>query len=319
MIYRTQKRSTQNLLIFSAVLCLCLEILLTGCSAVSTVSDRAAKMAESLPFTGGHLKKRVAVVPLGNRTFIREDIIRAVGRRFAEVLDEECDDIVLITPENPAYPAQLSEVPRNAAGAPDNLALANAGSDAGLNAVVTVTVTDTDADEKEKGILIFRDTHYFGTVRADVAVYDTGTGAKLLDESISRKKELDGAEYDAVKARNADGIYEMKDLLETIAEEGGEIVCKSIQKQPWQGYVSAAADGKILLSCGRETGMKVGDRFEVFDRGEVIRGRYGQQFYIPGSKTGEIIITSVLVGRAEGIPAEKAGAKAKPGFFVRLK
>lgn len=298
--------------------CLAVWILLAGCSAVSTVKDRAAKMTASLPFTSGHLKKRVAIVPPENRTFIgKADIAGAVGKRFAEILDRECRNIVLVTPEDPAYPAQLFQLQRNATGDIDNLALARLGSEAGLNAIVAVTVMDADADEKEKGILIFRNTHYFGTASADVAVYDTGTGAKLLDKSITRKKELDGAEYDTVKARNAAGVYAMTDLLEEIAEEGAEKVCEAIQKQPWQGYVSAVSDGKILLSCGRETGMKAGDRFEVFDRGEIIRGKYGQQFYIPGRKTGEMIITAVFVGKAEGTPV--GDAIVKPGFFVRLK
>ncbi|MGE0084066.1 MAG: hypothetical protein AB7S75_06555 [Desulfococcaceae bacterium] len=314
-MHHTQKISARKISVF---VCLGLGILITGCSAVSTVKDRAAKMAESLPFTGGHLKKRVAVVRSEHRTFIgKEDIAGAAEKRFAEVLGDECRDIFLVTPEDPAYPDQLDQLPRNVTGGIDNLTLARLGSDAGLNAVVMLTITDTDSDEKEKGFLIFRDTHYFGTVRANIVVYDTGTGAKLLDEIISGKKEVDGAEYDAIKAGNATGIYEMKDLLEEIAGECGEKVCGAIRKLPWQGYVSAVADGKILLSCGRETGIKSGDVLEVFDRGETVRGKYGQQFYVPGRKTGEMSVTAVFVGKAEGIPSGDTGVK--PGFFVRLK
>ncbi len=317
-MYHTKKRSAQGMGKISVFLCLALWIVLAGCSAVSTVKDRAAKMAESLPFTGSHLKKKVAVIKPENRTFIgKEDIAAAVEKGFSDVLEGDCRDIFLVKPEDPAYPDQISQLLRNETGGIDNLALARLGSDAGLNAVVMMTVTDTDSYEREKGILLFRDTHYFGTVRADIVVYDTGTGAKLLDESIVLEKEVDGAEYDAIKARNAAGIYEMRDILENIAGKGGEKVCGSIGKQPWQGYVSAFADGKILLSCGRETGIRDGDRFEVFDRGEVIKGKYGQQFYVPGPKTGEMILTAVFVGKAEGMPV--GDTVAKPGYFVRLK
>jgi len=275
-------------------------------------------MAEALPFTGSHLKKRVAVIKTENRTFIgKEDIDAGLGRRFAEILDQQCSDIFLVSAEDPSYPEELAQLSRTGTGGVDNLTLARLGSDAGLNAVVMVTVTDTDSDEREKGILIFRDTRYFGTLRADVVVYDTGTGAKLLDESITLEKEVDGAEYDAIRAKNPGGIYDMRDMLENIAEKGGGKVCNAMRKSPWQAYVLAVEDEKILLSCGRETGIKSGDVFEVFDRGEIIKGKYGQQFYVPGRKAGEMTLTDVFVGKAEGMPAENT--VAKPGYFVRMK
>jgi len=317
-MHHSPKKSAQNLRKISVFLCLALWIPFAGCSAVATVKDRAAKMAEALPFTGSHLKKRVAVIKTENRTFIgKEDIDGGLEKRFAEILDRECADIFLVTAEDPSYPEDLAQLSRAETGGIDNLALARLGSDAGLNAVVMVTVTDTDSDEREKGILIFRDTRYFGTLRADIVVYDTGTGAKLIDESITLEKEVDGAEYDAIRARNPGGIYEMRDMLEAVAGKGGGKVCKTMQKQPWQGYISAVEDGKILLSCGRETGIKSGDVFEVFDRGEIIKGKYGQQFYVPGRKTGEMTLTDVFVGKAEGMPA--GDTAAKPGYFVRMK
>lgn len=294
-------------------------LILTGCSAVSTVSRKAGKVGEILTFSGSNLKKTVAVLPLENHTFFGKNFLAEnLEKRFMENLRDECPDCIFIMARDPAFPPQLSGLPKNISGDPDNMALAGIASEAGLNAVVRLSLRDADTEEKEKGVLIFRDSHYYGKIRMNIAVYDTGTGAKLLDESIRRKTEVDGAEFDAIKARNTAGVYEMNTLLEDMAAECGAKICTAIRKQPWQAYVLAVEGKNIRLSCGRESGIRVGDRLDVFERGEIIGGKSGQRFYIPGKKSGELTVREIFVGKTLG---ELTGgdANAKPASFVRLK
>ena len=51
-----------------------------------------------------------------------------------------------------------------------------------------------------------------------------------------------------------------------------------------------------------ETGMRPGDTLDVYGSGDVITGRYGEKFIIPGPKVGEIRISEVYGGKAVAAP-----------------
>ena len=144
-----------------------------------------------------------------------------------------------------------------------------------------------------------------------------GTGAKLLDESLKESVEVDGAEFDAIVAKDLQSMYELNQTLDRISADGAEKVCETLGKNPWQGYVVAIQDGRIILSSGRETGMTAGDVLAVYRVGEVIDGKFGQRFMIPGTFAGEIEITAVADGRAEARLVGEADVAV--GCTVKLK
>ena len=289
-----------------------------GCSTVSTVKDQTRKIAEAVTFSGGHLKK-VGIAPFENRTFLSDhDFEQMFQRHFTATLAEACGDTIWLRPGDVAYPAELIRLPRQPlSDRLDTLALAKLGRQLGLNAIVIVRAVDVEARERETGFFIFRNTEYIGKVRISTGVYSTETGAKLTDQSFVREMEIDGAEFDAIRARDTDGVYELADALEEMALTAGEKVCTVLSEQPWQGYVISSEDGQLTLSSGRETGLKPGQELTVYQGGEVIKNRYGQEFLISGGKIGEIRITAVLIGKAKAVMI--TGVEIPPGSIVRPK
>lgn len=308
---RGTHRPGRILMIAAAALLLLLPV---GCSSVK---KQTKKITGALPFVGERLQKKVVIVPFANTTFISDaDLQPLFTNLFLDRLSTDCTGIRWVKPGDPDYPAAMEAIPRLASGRIDNLALAEMGRAMGANAFLMGNVVSVDAEEREKGFFIFRDTHYFESAQVGFQIYDTGTGAKLMDESVKEAIEVDGAEFDAILARDLKAMYELGETMGRIAASGAEKVCETLRKHPWQGYVVAVQDGKVILSSGREIGMKTGDVLKVYGIGEILEGKDGQRFIVPGPPTGKIEITAVADGRAEAVPLE--GAAVAAGYTVRL-
>lgn len=286
--------------------------------ACSPIQRQTKKVIGALPFAGERLRKKVVIVPFENTSFISDqEIHQLFMSRFTDRLINDCDNVSWVKPGDPEFPDALDRVPRLDSGRVDNLALAEMGRASGVNAFLLGNVAGVDAEEKEKGFFIFRDTHYYESAQIGFQLYDTGTGAKLLDESLKESVEVDGAEFDAIQAKDLNAMYELGQTIDRIVEKGAETVCETLGKHPWQGFVAAVQDGRITLSSGRETGMRIGDVFEVYRIGEVIEGKFGQRFVIPGTLAGEIEITAVADGNAKARPVGETDVAA--GYTVKLK
>jgi hypothetical protein len=294
---------------------LLLILLISGCSAVSTVKKQTKKVASALTGSDAY-RKKVILIPFTGKTSVKDrDFENTFQKYLIKALEEECSDILLIKPGDASFPEQMETLPRQISGRLDNLALAEIGKRLGINAVIIVKSVDVNTKEREKGILIFKDAHYFVMVHAGFEVYDTATGAKLMDEPLDRETEVDETDFEAVKAGRLFQTYELNDIAEEITAESGNNICNAINRKPWQGYVISVQKDKIILSSGRESGIKPGDFMDVFDKGEIINGKYGQRFLIPGHKIGEIMITEVFIGKAEAVTIR--GIEVKEGFSVR--
>jgi len=287
-----------------------------GCAAIR---HQTQKVVDVIPFTGERLQKKVAILPFENSTFVPDtEITQRFVSRFMDRLSADCKEVLWLKPGDPGYPDKvLDRTLRPASGPIDNLGMAEIGRASGINAFLLGHVISIDTEEKEKGFLIFRDTHYYESVQVGLQLYDSGTGAKLMDESRKEIAEVDGAEFDAVLARDLKAVYELDETLDRVAEISAGRICETLEKHPWQGYVVAVQDGKAALSSGREIGMKVGDVLEVYGPGEVIEGRMGQRFIIPGAFAGKLEITTVDDGRAEGRPVD--ATPVVKGATVKLK
>lgn len=309
-----KKKSNHRILIFITFL----SFIVAGCSAVSVVKKQTKNVVKAITFQNSPYKKRVAIMPFENKTFVSsQNVEHLFQNHFLKAIEEQCPEIIWLKPGDPAYPKDITAIPRLVTGQIDNLALAKTGRLLGFNAILTGNIANIYAEEKEKGILIFKDTHYYECSRINFQIFDMATAAKLLDESIECENEIEGTEFDAITAKDERGIMDLENAMSKIASEGAEKVCDTINDLEWRGYVKSVEGDKIILSCGRETDVKPGDIFEVFETGEVIEGKYGQKFIIPGDKTGEITITKILVGRSEAVPSGKI--EVKPGFAIKPK
>ncbi len=89
-----------------------------------------------------------------------------------------------------------------------------------------------------------------------------------------------------------------------------------MKRQSWKGYVSSVSGDKISISSGRNTGIVPGNVFEVYGN-NLLEGKDGQKFYIPGPKAGVIKITAVNKESSEAVIV--TGDSVKIGYTIRAK
>jgi len=319
MILYNIKTFTTRIRVISMGLCLLAVIPLTvGCSPFSTVKKTTKKITNVFNFSDENLKQKVGLALFENKTPITglnfEEIF---PDNLAETIKEECPAILLVKPGDAGCPDFLVELPRQASGRVDNLALAKTGKQLGYNAIVTGALIDIRTNNEESGFLWFKDTDSFIQVEIMVEVYDTETGAKLLDESYMDGIEVETSETEPSMAEHTSDILAINEALLQVANIVGEKICESVSSQPWKGYIISIDGDKVALSSGSEAGLEVGQILEVYDSLKIIEGANSRRFFIPGLKTGEIKITAVHPDRAEAVSA--SGDVIWTGSTVKLK
>jgi len=305
-------------LIITAIFLLVAVSMTPGCSSFSTMKKTTKKIVRDLKSPDGDMKKKVGIALFGNKTFCD-------NQRFEEffftnlpsTIKKACSDIILIKPGDAGAPAFLTDLPVQPTGQLDNLALAKAGRQIGLNAIVTGSLIDIKAIKKEHGILWFKGTNNIIQMQMVVEVYDTETAAKLLDETFSCKIEVNEQEFESIKSKKAEGIAGLKNAFMHIAGVAGEKICDTVVSQRWKGYAVSISGNSIIISSGRKSGLISGDILEVYAGERIIEGRDGQRFFVPGLKTGEIKITTVFPDRAEAVSV--SADDIKEGYLVRIK
>jgi len=298
-------------------LMLCL-VSMTGCSTVSSIEKSTKRMVRDFSAPDSGLKKRVGILLFENKTtLVNKDVEQKFIKDLSEIIASSCPNILLEKPGDPDYPDDLTRVPRTESGWIDNLALAKTGRQLGLNAIVTGALITITPNKRKQGLWWMKDTHYFVQVRIATEVYDTETGAKLLDESFVHEVEVDEMDLESVQADSEMNSLIVNEAFGAIADKMGEKICDAIVSQPWKGFIASVDSNKIFLNFGENIGLKIGDLFDVFDSSIIFEGLEGHRFFKPGVKTGEIKITAVYPDTAEAILV--LGHDIRPGFCVQPK
>jgi hypothetical protein len=155
--------------------------------------------------------------------------------------------------------------------------------------------------EAEKGFWFLKKTRYFIRIQIKAELYDTETGAKLLDEIIDREVEVELFDIELLENQQRFDVFLLEGTFEYFSSTVAEKVCDASTLQPWKGYVVSVAGDKIILSSGETSGLVLGQVLEVFDSSETIQGVDGHRFFMPGPKTGEIKITALYDNSAEAV------------------
>lgn len=314
---KTAKTHVVNRYQVAAVLFLSLILsLTTGCSTYSSMERKTKRMVRDLRAPGSDLKKRIAITLFENKTaFADTQMQQSFLIDLTEKIMSSCPDVLLEKPGDSGYPDFLVKLPRKASGRIDNYDLAKSGRRFGLNAMVTGALNDVRIDKRKKGIWWFKDIHHYVQVQIVAEVYDTETGAKLLDESFMREIEIDESDLESTSANAEIKAYIKDDIFKHIAVDTGEKICNAVVLDPWTGYITSTVGDKIILSSGERVGIKPGDIFEVYNSTDTFQGVEGHRFFIPGLKTGEIKITAVYPDTAEAVRI--SGQDIRAGFTVR--
>ncbi|MGD9083146.1 MAG: hypothetical protein PVH55_03895 [Desulfobacterales bacterium] len=274
----------------------------TGCSPYTNVKKKTKRIIRDYKAPDEDLKKRVGIAFFKNKTlFVGKGLEEDFMKDLVETIKTSCRDVLVLEPYDPDYPDYLENLPRQASGLIDNFDLAKAGRYLGLNAVVTGALIDIRNHKKTRGILWFKTVHDFVQVQVMTEVYDTLTGAKLVDKSYMHEIQLEEVFYDSIDQTSEISTYTINDALKSIAADMGEQICEAVVLQPWKGYITSTFSEKVVISSGEKVGIAPGDIFDVYDCNGVFKGIEKHRFFIPGLKAGEIKITAVYPDHAEGV------------------
>ena len=312
------------ILVFCALFIASLHLLIAGCSyqktvdkTTKTVTKTTQKIRRNIRFSDDDLQRLAAIVGFENRSAYRfEDFARLFRKGIPEYLNSECDDVTVPELGSGKNVQRLNKVPLLKSGRVDNFTLATIGRELGLNAVVTGSLNDIGVISETEG-LILKDVVHLIQILVSIEVYDTETGTKILDESFSRKVEIEGLDYDLMQSQEKLMLPDLSETLRDLLSEMGERICWAIEDQPWNGFITALGDDRVIISSGNMSGLEPGDELEVFDISRIIKGRDGQKFFVHGIKIGEIKVIAVEADSSEAVIVSDEGIKL--GSSVRVK
>ena len=282
-----------------------------------TVTKTTQKLTRKIRFSDDDLQRMAAVIGFENRSLSRsKDFTLLFRKGIPEFLNNECDDVTAADSDDDENLKGFKELPKLPSGQVDNFALAIIGRELGLNAVVTGSLDDIGLMDELRG-MVWKDTHHLIQILVSIEVYDTETGAKILDQSFSRKVEIEELDYELMQSEGKMILPDLNETLSDLIKEMGETICWAVEDQSWNGFIIAVDGDKIILSAGSRVGLESGDEFEVFDTSRIIEGLNGQRFFYHGQKTGEIRIIEVEPNKAKAVIVSDKGIKT--GNSVRVK
>ncbi|RJQ82213.1 MAG: hypothetical protein C4519_08085 [Desulfobacteraceae bacterium] len=279
-----------NLTLLGAVL---IAVLLSAACAKPAYirSEQRPAYIEAPEKSGQYVKKAVIAVRPGAPT----QAGRPAEDLFLQVLIKTIKDknrrLTLIAPDDAAYPAFMKIYhpisPRDA------FTVAQTARRQGYHSIVQAAVENIRVYEEKTGLWWFRKNRYFLTVVVSMDVFDTFTAAKMAAEVRERTVKIDADNYAALLAGSPHGIEAVQALIADMAKDLGGLAAGAIGSGRWITSVAEVHNPHISLTSGLSAGLRVGDRFSVFEGRRIINGLEGEKFIVPGYAVAEIQITQV--------------------------
>lgn len=284
-----------------AILCLVSALVITGCFS-SRVERDAKEITGDTARRQRELQKQVAAVAFSNSTAANQRAIEADFQQYlADDCAKSCSEILSQYRDESSFSEFDGQLVRTPSGQIDGHALALEARKQGVGAVITGTVSVIRALEETIGFWWFERPLYLVAVHANVSIYDSETGAKILDEDFEEQVEIEKEPFDQAMAGDWSAVYgEIDGALSLIADELGGTVCAALREQSFKAYLSSAEAGRVVLSSGARAGISVGNEFGVYDSSQPINGNVDTRYLVPGTQVGVVKIVSVSEESAEG-------------------
>lgn len=262
---------------------LSLAFLAAGCSLFSA-GTKSGKNDISKPSIN-NLTKRIALTKFENKSFIGQGEFEEIFQNNLFLkFEKACPGISLIKAEKTGNIILSGKLPKTGSGQIDSFKIAEAGREAGINAIITGSLIDIAGVEEKRGFLLFERSQSFARIDMIINVYDAATGTKIYEESIKQQIEIAEHEYDALMGKTPKCVMEFKEKITDALSLIGKSVCSNIKKQPWQGFVISGQGGGITISSGENAGLKTGMVFDAYDAGKIISVSTGRNFSCRGKK-----------------------------------
>ncbi|MEJ5359092.1 MAG: hypothetical protein WHT06_10495 [Desulfobacterales bacterium] len=298
-------------------------------SACSTLRDAARSTGRVLGDAGrsvgetfspgtrpGGLRLPVAVFAGdGLSTPAAADAAARLQRHLEKHLETRCGGILL----DAEFPRLLVSPPRLSSGGIDGHALALLARPRGVSDVVVGTPLEPWIEEEKTGFWLWKGIRTRVGMGLRLEIFDVETGGKSLDErfweetSVDLEPEVPGTAVPFEKIPPA----VVETLQGRLFAEAARGACRALAARPWRGFVVAAEGRELTIAAGRGTGLREGQRLEVFAAGRSLVNREGQRFFLPGGRVGEARIRSV--GELRSVAVLEETLSAEVGATVRLK
>jgi hypothetical protein len=285
-------------------------VLFITCMAFGSVSGSfAEELADTgypAEITSRLFQKRVGLTFFKNSTACQDDrLVTITDKTITDYLQESCSDVFLVKDENQAFSELRNRQPRHVSGIIDNLTLAMQGRKLGLNAIITGEISEIKGVQEELGYLWLKQMVFFVHVHVLIEVYDTETGAKLLDKYVSEEGEISEDAYYKINSKDFTPAFPViENLLVSLSGKLADEACELLEDEPFKTYVKSTDGKRITVTAGRNAGIAKGSLFNIHDASRIISGKDGHEFIISGPVTGKLQIDTVYEDSAEGLIVE---------------
>ncbi|HDQ45881.1 MAG TPA: hypothetical protein ENN17_10365 [bacterium] len=162
------------------------------------------------------------------------------------------------------------------------------------------------------------------TVAVDVRFVNTSTGEIIAAENIRQEESSSGLsvstpQVDFRNRNDFDNSLVGKATRACIEEIVG-LVEKQMAVLPWEGKVIQVSGANIFIKPGADSGVKVGDTFVVYSKGEeLIDPDTGISLGSEETRIGTIEVTAMISGGQAARATAKSGSGFKQGDLIRLR
>jgi curli biogenesis system outer membrane secretion channel CsgG len=137
--------------------------------------------------------------------------------------------------------------------------------------------------------------------RSKTQVVEAGVSLRLIDVSTGQIIYTEEAKGEAETSnKTVMGLGEHADYDATLSDKAisaaisklVENVVNNCMDRPWKSYFLSYDDNGILISGGKSQGLKVGDTYEVIEKGKSVKNpQTGMMIELPGKSSGKVKIS----------------------------
>lgn len=292
-------------------------LFVSGCGHFSSAKSETGQLYKGVGGSSGTYQKMMVALPLENNAqWTGIDLNAAFLQELKRAIEAGCNDVHIILPGSPDFPAGFNAPVLLADGELDGIALAAAGQASGINLVLSGRLAGIQHVTEDRGIFWFERIVHLARIQMEITIYHTGTGAKIVDRTVFHNIEITEAEGELIDAEEMPKAIPLNKALTEISKTMGKTACIVLKYIPWEGYVSSVEGDRIVLSAGESCGLKKGRELTVYSMDEVTIGESAQRFLAPGKNIARITVTAVYPDRSEAVLKE--GGPVLPGSAVRI-
>ena len=276
--------------------------LMTGCGIWTYIYGDSFHASRSKPrkaSSGGKstLRLKVLTAPLIDMAGLEDNKAEGLGETLETLLKK--DGSLLIVPltgyESPRTSAASSDL-----GVFVDPALIKEAEEMGMNILITQVLEPLNYTAKKRGIWPFTKLKGFYDVSMVVNAVDIVKGTVVLSLRETEKIKI-GPVPEGEEAPPSLNEEILKEVLYDIQKRQSSELLDFLDNYGWRGTISMSED-RIRIKGGEDIGVTTGSIFEVFGKGEPIKNINGKEYYISGTKAGEIRVTDVMEDQSFAVP-----------------